>query len=57
MRHFPAQYDLQPDDTLYFCHIPKTAGMTFRTILEDYFACKEICPATLSNQIADYTPE
>ncbi len=57
MRHFPAQYDLQPDDTLYFCHIPKTAGMTFRTILEDYFACEEICPATLSNQIADYTPE
>ncbi|GAB4469229.1 MAG: hypothetical protein OHK0037_27290 [Elainellaceae cyanobacterium] len=57
MRNFPAQYDLQPDDTLYFCHIPKTAGMTFRTILEDYFACEEICPATLSNQIADYTPE
>ncbi|GAB4132611.1 MAG: hypothetical protein Fur0046_02520 [Cyanobacteria bacterium J069] len=57
MRNFPAQYDLQPDDTLYFCHIPKTAGMTFRTLLEDYFACADICPATLSNQIRNYTPE
>jgi len=51
MKNFPPQYNLQPEDALYFCHIPKTAGMTFRTIVEDYFDCNEICPATLNAQI------
>ncbi|GEM_PF-705372 len=55
MRNFPTQYNLKPEDTLYFCHIPKTAGMTFRTILEDYFQCDDICPATLTAHIADYS--
>jgi len=53
MRNFPTQYNLQPEDALYFCHIPKTAGMTFRTIVEDYFACEDICPATLNAHIAN----
>lgn len=51
MRNFPAQYNLKPEDVMYFCHIPKTAGMTFRTIVEDYFSCKEVCPATLNAHI------
>jgi Sulfotransferase family len=52
MRAFPPQYNLQEADVLYFSHIPKTAGMTFRTIMEDQFHCHEICPATLDEQIA-----
>ncbi|WP_416666569.1 sulfotransferase family 2 domain-containing protein [Egbenema bharatensis] len=52
MRKFPAQYNLQENDVLYFTHIPKTAGMTFRTIVEDHFHAEEICPATLNAQLA-----
>lgn len=52
MRKFPAQYHLQENDVMYFCHIPKTAGMTFRTIVEDQFHSEEICPATLNAQLA-----
>lgn len=52
MRDFPAQYSLKDEDVLYFSHIPKTAGMTFRTIVEDHFHCDEICPATLNAQVA-----
>jgi hypothetical protein len=51
MRAFPSQYQLKPDDVLYFSHIPKTAGMTFRTIMEDQFHCHEICPATLNKHM------
>jgi hypothetical protein len=57
MKDFPTQYNLCQEDALYFPHIPKTAGMTFRTILEDQFACDEICPATLKAQFAYITPE
>lgn len=57
MRNFPAQYNLQPDNVLYFCHIPKTAGMTFRTIIEDQFHCDDVCPATLNAQLAKLSPE
>lgn len=57
MRNFPAQYNLQANDVLYFCHIPKTAGMTFRTIIEDQFNCEDVCPATLNAQLAKLTPE
>ncbi|NJO79421.1 MAG: sulfotransferase family protein [Cyanobacteria bacterium RM1_2_2] len=56
MRNFPAQYNLQPDNVLYFCHIPKTAGMTFRTIIEDQFHCDDVCPATLNAQLAKLSP-
>lgn len=57
MRNFPAQYTLQSQDAVYFPHIPKTAGMTFRTILEDQFHCDDICPATLNAQFAKLSPE
>ncbi|MBD2088484.1 sulfotransferase family 2 domain-containing protein [Microcoleus sp. FACHB-1515] len=57
MRNFPAQYNLKPEDVMYFCHIPKTAGMTFRTIVEDYFSCKDVCPATLNAHIAKFSQE
>jgi Sulfotransferase family len=51
LKSFPRQYNLQSDDVLYYSHIPKTAGMTFRTIIEDHFDHDEICPATLDNEI------
>jgi len=57
MRNFPAQYQLQPQDVLNFSHIPKTAGMTFRTIVEDQFRDEETCPATLNAQIKAIPPE
>jgi Sulfotransferase family len=57
MRAFPRQYHLQEADVLYFSHIPKTAGMTFRTIVEDHFPCHEICPATLDEHIATIPPD
>jgi hypothetical protein len=57
LKRFPPQYDLQPNDVLYFVHIPKTAGMTFRTIIGDYFPEDEICPATLGHQMAQVNPE
>lgn len=40
----PAQRPLAPDDTLYFLHIPKTAGTSFRTLLEDHFDQHLVCP-------------
>ncbi len=57
MRNFPAQYHLQDSDVMYFSHIPKTAGMTFRTIVEDHFPEAETCPATLKAQIKTIAPE
>lgn len=57
MRNFPPQYNLQENDALYFPHIPKTAGMTFRTILEDQFPCEDTCPATLKAQFQHITSE
>ena len=56
MRNFPAQYHLQDSDVMYFSHIPKTAGMTFRTIVEDHFPEAETCPATLKAQIKTIEP-
>ncbi len=57
MRNFPAQYQLQPQDVLNFSHIPKTAGMTFRTIVEDQFRDEETCPATLNAQVKSIPAE
>jgi hypothetical protein len=57
MRNFPTQYPLQSQDAVYFPHIPKTAGMTFRTLLEDQFRCDDICPATLNAQFAKLSAE
>jgi hypothetical protein len=56
VKDFPRQYNLQPDDVVYYSHIPKTAGMTFRTLIEDHFDHDEICPATLDDQVAAIAP-
>lgn len=41
----------------YFLHIPKTAGTTFRVLLENHFHMDEICPAYEFFQIKPYTDE
>lgn len=35
--HKTLEYDLEDEDILYFLHIPKTAGLTFISILDQYF--------------------
>ncbi len=41
----------------YFLHIPKTAGTTFRVLLENCFHMEEICPAYEFFQIKQYSEE
>jgi len=41
----------------YFLHIPKTAGTTFRVLLENHFHLDEICPAYEFYQIKQYSDE
>ena len=38
----------------YFLHIPKTAGTTFRVLLENQFAIDEICPAYEFHELKQY---
>ena len=57
MKAFPPQYTLQDNDVFYYVHIPKTAGMTFRTIVGDYFPSHEICPATLGHLMSQVNPQ
>jgi hypothetical protein len=57
VKAFPPQYTLQDNDVFYYVHIPKTAGMTFRTIVGDYFHSHEICPATLGHLMSQVTPQ
>jgi len=41
----------------YFLHIPKTAGTTFRVMLENRFHMDDICPAYEFFQIGEYADE
>ena len=41
------EYKLKKDDTLYFLHIPKNAGTTFRSILDNFNNHNEIFPEQL----------
>jgi len=45
------QYKLKNNDILYFLHIPKTAGTTFATVLENYFDLDSICPEQLWQEL------
>lgn len=56
MKDFPSQYSLKEQDVLYYCHIPKTAGRTVRSILDDQFHYDEVCPATVARQIPPIAP-
>ena len=41
----------------YFLHIPKTAGTTFRVLLENQFHMDDICPAYEFFQLGQYSDE
>ncbi|WP_456417347.1 hypothetical protein [Thiolapillus sp.] len=41
----------------YFLHIPKTAGTTFRVLLENSFHLQDICPAYEFFQVKQYSNE
>ena len=45
------QYKLKNNDILYFLHIPKTAGTTFATVLENFFDYQSIYPEKLWHDI------
>lgn len=49
----PLEYRLGPSDKLVFLHIPKTAGTTLATILQNQFAVSETCPVYYSGALVD----
>lgn len=54
------QIQLQPDDVLFFLHIPKTGGISMQTILESHFESEEICPLhtfATREKFEQYPPE
>jgi len=50
MRMNSIEYDLSPNERLYFLHIQKTAGTTFYFTLDEKFDPEEICPARFWRQ-------
>jgi hypothetical protein len=44
------EYDLRPNERLYFLHIQKTAGTTFYFTLDEKFDPEQICPARFWRQ-------
>jgi hypothetical protein len=53
------QHELTEKDRLFFLHIPKTAGTTFRIILETKYSPQTICPAYYDAELAqmrDFSP-
>jgi len=53
----PLPYLLKPDDLLFFLHIPKTAGTTLISLLDQHYVPEEICPEQLISRIHEITPE
>ncbi len=52
------QHPLGADETLFFMHIPKTAGMSLISILDQRYTADEICPLHDSyRKFLAYTPE
>lgn len=49
----PLEYRLGPSDKLVFLHIPKTAGTTLATILQNQFTVSETCPVYYSDALVD----
>jgi hypothetical protein len=50
-------YDLKEHDQVYFLHIPKTAGTTFKTILEGNFAPDRFFPYHLIHELLRFHPD
>ena len=49
-------YKLQNDDILYFLHIPKTAGTTFISIIDEHFDYESIFPGQRWDQLLPKLP-
>jgi len=49
-------HKLKNDDILYFLHIPKAAGMTFASIVEEHFDHESIFPGNLWDQLMPKLP-
>lgn len=56
MATLPDPRPLEAGEQLYFLHIPKTAGTTLRTYLEDHFDTAAVCPAWLTDELIDKPP-
>ncbi|MFO0835083.1 MAG: hypothetical protein U0638_08945 [Phycisphaerales bacterium] len=56
MTRLPDPRPLAQGEHLYFLHIPKTAGTTLRTFLEDHFDADVVCPAWLTEELIDRPP-
>ncbi|MFQ5846019.1 MAG: sulfotransferase family 2 domain-containing protein, partial [Planctomycetota bacterium] len=52
----PAGTALDPPPEVIFHHLPKTAGSTFRRILESLFEPREICPGEIDDEIRQLPP-
>jgi hypothetical protein len=48
---------LNPDDRLFFIHIPKTAGTTLIPLIDMHFHEREICPAQLWRELVHLPQE
>ena len=53
----PITYELKEDDLLYFLHIPKTAGTTFASVLDNYFDFNSILPQQVWSQLLKNRPK
>lgn len=49
-------HPIQKDDVLYFLHIPKTAGTTLISILDNYFDYEDVCLSQAWNDIINHSP-
>ncbi|MGJ3248883.1 MAG: sulfotransferase family 2 domain-containing protein [Elainellaceae cyanobacterium] len=57
MKSSALKYRLQPHDSLYFLHIPKTAGTTLYHLLDGKFELDDICPARFWSELLALSPE
>lgn len=49
--------DIQPNDLVFFMHIPKTAGTTLRSTLDRCFDKEDILPDCLQEKFVQYSPK
>jgi len=50
-------YDLTDHDQLYFLHIPKTAGISFKTLLASHFEPDRVFPSYFIDDVVVTSPE
>jgi hypothetical protein len=55
MSPYTVPYQLKPDEQLFFLHIPKTAGTTLISLIDQHFFSEEICPEQLQSKVKKIT--